>query len=44
MIKNSIVISITGPADVTEGDTTTPYTVSISQAPTSDLEHLHIQV
>ena len=26
-------VSIEGPTDVTEGDTTTPYTVSISQAP-----------
>ncbi|MDD2888831.1 MAG: VWA domain-containing protein [Aliarcobacter sp.] len=31
------LVSITGPADVIEGDTTTPYTVSISQAPTTDL-------
>ncbi len=31
------LVSITGPADVIEGDTTTPYTVSISQAPVTDL-------
>ncbi|PRM99764.1 choice-of-anchor K domain-containing protein [Aliarcobacter cryaerophilus] len=31
------IVSITGPSDVVEGDVTTPYTVSISQAPVTDL-------
>ncbi|MFY4782557.1 immunoglobulin-like domain-containing protein, partial [Aliarcobacter butzleri] len=31
------LVSIEGPASVVEGDLTTPYTVSISQAPTTDL-------
>ncbi|MFY4754407.1 hypothetical protein ACOTV2_11650, partial [Aliarcobacter butzleri] len=31
------LVSIEGPASVVEGDLTTPYTVSITQAPTTDL-------
>ena len=45
MLKTALV-SISGPASVIEGETTTPlYTVSISQAPTTDLTvSLHIVV
>ncbi|WP_423274659.1 Calx-beta domain-containing protein, partial [Arcobacter sp. YIC-464] len=32
------LVSIEGPSNVTEGDVTTPYTVSITQAPETDLE------
>ena len=31
------LVSIEGPANVTEGSATTDYTVTITQAPTSDL-------
>ena len=36
--SQTALVNITGPSDVTEGDATTPYTVSITQAPVTDLE------
>ena len=35
-------VIITGPTDVTEGDHNNPYTVSISQAPVTDLKYFYI--